>query len=84
MGGRDTSSVPRRSGPLSFFKQRGGKNKKRSGRRLRGRTYDKMPVANVLYADDRPAPPSSYTAVISGLTHLALIALQQTFCGAAQ
>ena len=28
-----------------FFKQWGGKNKKKTGRMLEGRTYDSMPVA---------------------------------------
>jgi protein gp37 len=28
-----------------FFKQWGGKNKKKTGRELNGRTYDEMPIA---------------------------------------
>jgi protein gp37 len=31
-----------------FFKQWGGKNKKAAGRRLDGRTYDDMPVGNLM------------------------------------
>jgi protein gp37 len=33
----------RSGGTAFFFKQWGGKNKKQSGRTLRGRTYDEMP-----------------------------------------
>jgi len=33
---------------LFFFKQWGGKNKKAAGRRLDGRTYDEMPVRNLM------------------------------------
>ena len=32
-----------------FFKQWGGKNKKKTGRMLEGRTYDSMPVADAVY-----------------------------------
>jgi protein gp37 len=35
----------RRAGAAFFFKQWGGKNKKASGRMLRGRTFDEMPQA---------------------------------------
>ena len=34
----------RRYGTAFFFKQWGGKNKKATGRLLRGRTYDEMPL----------------------------------------
>lgn len=34
----------RRAGTAFFFKQWGGRNKKASGRELRGRTYDEMPT----------------------------------------
>lgn len=34
----------RKSGAAFFFKQWGGKNKKRAGRLLRGRTFDEMPL----------------------------------------
>ena len=34
----------RRSGAAFFFKQWGGRNKKATGRELRGRTYDEMPA----------------------------------------
>jgi protein gp37 len=34
----------RNSGAAFFFKQWGGKNKKRAGRTVRGRTYDEMPA----------------------------------------
>lgn len=36
----------RRSGAAFFFKQWGGRNKKASGRELRGRTYDEMPMVH--------------------------------------
>ena len=35
----------RRAGSAFFFKQWGGRNKKATGRTLRGRTYDEMPSA---------------------------------------
>lgn len=35
----------REEGAAFFFKQWGGKNKKRAGRLLRGRTFDEMPLA---------------------------------------
>lgn len=35
----------RRAGTAFFFKQWGGRNKKATGRELRGRTYDEMPTA---------------------------------------
>lgn len=38
----------RRAGTAFFFKQWGGRNKKATGRELRGRTYDEMPVAACL------------------------------------
>jgi len=38
----------RRAGTAFFFKQWGGRNKKASGRELRGRTYDEMPTAVTL------------------------------------
>ncbi len=37
----------RRAGTAFFFKQWGGKNKKATGRELRGRTYDEMPGVSV-------------------------------------
>lgn len=38
----------RRAGTAFFFKQWGGRNKKATGRELRGRTFDEMPVAPAL------------------------------------
>jgi protein gp37 len=38
----------RRSGAAFFFKQWGGRNKKATGRELRGRTYDEMPASAAL------------------------------------
>lgn len=38
----------RGAGTAFFFKQWGGKNKKATGRELRGRTYDEMPVSAAL------------------------------------
>ncbi|MEH2480316.1 protein gp37 [Nitrobacteraceae bacterium AZCC 2146] len=40
----EIESMCRRSGVAFFFKQWGGKNKKATGRLLRGRTYDEMPL----------------------------------------
>jgi protein gp37 len=40
----EIESMCRRSGAAFFFKQWGGKNKKASGRLLRGRTFDEMPL----------------------------------------
>jgi protein gp37 len=40
----EIESMCRRSGTAFFFKQWGGKNKKATGRLLRGRTYDEMPL----------------------------------------
>lgn len=37
----------RRAGTAFFFKQWGGKNKKATGRELRGRTYDEMPALSM-------------------------------------
>ena len=39
----------RSSGTAFFFKQWGGKNKKATGRLLRGRTFDEMPRAQSVY-----------------------------------
>jgi protein gp37 len=41
----EIESACRRSGTAFFFKQWGGKNKKRSGRLLRGATFNEMPQA---------------------------------------
>lgn len=38
----------RRVGAAFFFKQWGGRNKKATGRELRGRTFDEMPLAEVV------------------------------------
>ena len=40
----EIQSACRRHGTAFFFKQWGGRNKKASGRLLRGRTYDEMPL----------------------------------------
>jgi protein gp37 len=40
----EIEAMCRRSGTAFFFKQWGGKNKKASGRMLRGRTYDELPA----------------------------------------
>ncbi len=40
----EIESMCRKSGAAFFFKQWGGKNKKISGRLLRGRTFDEMPL----------------------------------------
>jgi len=40
----EIEAMCRRVGTAFFFKQWGGKNKKATGRLLRGRTYDEMPV----------------------------------------
>ena len=41
----EIEAMCRSSGTAFFFKQWGGKNKKRTGRMLRGRTYDEMPTS---------------------------------------
>lgn len=38
----------RRAGTAFFFKQWGGRNKKATGRELRGRTYDEMPTSHAV------------------------------------
>lgn len=43
----EIETMCRRAGAAFFFKQWGGKNKKATGRMLRGRTYDEMPTASV-------------------------------------
>jgi protein gp37 len=40
----EIESMCRRAGTAFFFKQWGGKNKRATGRLLRGRTYDEMPL----------------------------------------
>lgn len=40
----EIESICRRSGAAFFFKQWGGRNKKATGRLLRGQTYDEMPA----------------------------------------
>lgn len=40
----EVEAICRRSGTAFFFKQWGGKNKKATGRLLRGRTYDELPA----------------------------------------
>jgi protein gp37 len=42
----EVEAMCRSSGTAFFFKQWGGKNKKRTGRMLRGRTYDEMPTSH--------------------------------------
>lgn len=41
----EVEAACRRAGTAFFFKQWGGKNKKATGRQLRGRTYDEMPAS---------------------------------------
>lgn len=43
----EVEEMCRRFGTAFFFKQWGGKNKKASGRMLRGRTYDEMPALSM-------------------------------------
>jgi protein gp37 len=45
----EIEAMCRLSGTAFFFKQWGGKNKKATGRLLRGRTYDEMPQAQSAY-----------------------------------
>jgi protein gp37 len=44
-------SLCNRSGTAFFFKQWGGTNKKKTGRLLRGRTWDEYPETNLLAAE---------------------------------
>jgi protein gp37 len=44
----EIEAMCRSSGTAFFFKQWGGKNKKRTGRVLRGRTYDEMPTSRAI------------------------------------
>jgi protein gp37 len=43
----EIEAMCRRSGTAFFFKQWGGKNKKATGRLLRGRTYDELPALSM-------------------------------------
>ena len=42
-----------------FFKQWGGKNKKKAGRSLEGRIYDEMPMARAACPTNMPRPPAA-------------------------
>jgi protein gp37 len=42
----EIEAICRKAGAAFFFKQWGGKNKKRAGRILRGKTFDEMPAHN--------------------------------------
>jgi protein gp37 len=42
----EVEAMCRSSGTAFFFKQWGGKNKRRTGRMLRGHTYDEMPTSH--------------------------------------
>jgi protein gp37 len=44
----EIETICRRDGAAFFFKQWGGRNKKSTGRVLRGRTYDEMPRSAAL------------------------------------
>ena len=44
---REIRSACRRSGTAFFFKQWGGRNKKRQGRMLDGKTWDEFPAASM-------------------------------------
>ena len=54
----DIQAQCQRRGVPFFFKQWGGKNKKKSGRLLRGRTWDEMPVASVPCSPTGPQSPA--------------------------
>jgi len=44
---QEIQSACRRAGTAFFFKQWGGKNKKRTGRSFEGRTWDELPVGSL-------------------------------------
>jgi protein gp37 len=51
----------RKTGTAFFFKQWGGKNKKRTGRSYRGRTWDELPALRMRFVDNRVVARGHFT-----------------------